>query len=49
MMANKTIKMIQISTVFSTLKAFIIPYADYFRKHGWIVDCAAADGPAREI
>jgi len=41
--------MIQISTVHSTLAAFILPYADHFRKRGWVVDCAAADGPAREV
>jgi glycosyltransferase involved in cell wall biosynthesis len=36
-------KLLMVTTVASTLNAFLLPFADHFRSRGWTVDAAAAD------
>lgn len=39
---NKKIKMLTVTTVPSTIKSFLLPYADHFRGKGWAVDAMAS-------
>ena len=42
-MDHQTPKLLIATTVAATLEAFLLPYATYFRKKGWTVDCVASD------
>lgn len=42
-MSNTAPKLLIATTIAATLEAFLLPYATYFRKNGWIVDCVASD------
>jgi len=43
---DKLPKLLIATTVASTIKSFLLPYADYFRSKGWTVDAAASDASA---
>ncbi len=39
--ANKTIRLLVVTTIADTLRAFLLPFAYYFRSKGWQVDAMA--------
>ena len=36
-------KILQVTTVSSTLNAFLLPFADAFKHQGWLIDAASSD------
>ncbi|MDR3265318.1 MAG: hypothetical protein LBT15_04830, partial [Synergistaceae bacterium] len=36
-------KLLMVTTVAATLRAFLLPYARYFKNHGWRVDAMSGD------
>lgn len=42
-------KLLFVTTIPSTLTAFLLPYSDYFRKKGWQVDALTGEGPIEEL
>lgn len=41
-------KLLQVATIAETLRAFIVPHADYWKGKGWVVDGAASGAAERE-
>jgi len=39
-------RLIHVTTIPGTIRAFLLPYAQAFRSRGWVVDCMAAGAPA---